>query len=307
MLPSSMSAPTKSSTYLRVLYEANQDHSTRRDLYTKIEAQLGVDKKLVSFFTTFDWPVQLENRDADMLEEVLHNCCYGEKELVLIINCPGGDALAAERMVNVCRSFGKGGKFSVIVPKMAKSAATMVCLGADTIGMSRTSELGPIDPQIKVSDGIYYAAHEIVESYNDLMTKANKSKGNLEPYLQQLYRFDATQIRWIKSAQDLSKSIAISVLKTGVMKGKSDRQIAAKIEPFLLPEFTKVHGRPIYADVVQKCGLNVTMYEMDSPIWRDIWELYVRCNYMVSTYSTRTVKVVETATEHFHVPNPFAN
>jgi ClpP class serine protease len=76
----------------------------------------------------------------------------------------------------------------VIVPKMAKSAATMVCLGADSIGMSRTSELGPIDPQIKVGDGMYYAAHEIVESYNDLMTKANKSKGNLEPYLQQLYR-----------------------------------------------------------------------------------------------------------------------
>jgi serine dehydrogenase proteinase len=301
-----MSAPPKSSTYLRVLCEANQDHSTRKELYTKIEAQLGADKKLVSFFTTFDWPVQLENRDADMMEEVLHNCCYGEKELVLLINCPGGDALAAERMVNVCRSFGKGGKFSVIVPKMAKSAATMVCLGAATIGMSRTSELGPIDPQIRVSENMYYAAHEIVESYNDLMTKANKSKGNLDPYLQQLYRFDATQIRWIKSAQDLSKSIAISVLKTGAMKGKSDKQIAAKIEPFLLPEFTKVHGRP-NADVAQKCGLDVTMYELDSPIWKDIWELYVRCNYIVSTYSTRTVKLVETSTEHFHAPNPFAN
>ena len=129
----------------------------------------------------------------------------------------------------------------------------------------------------------------------------------MDPYLQQLHRFDATQIRWIKSAQDLSKSIAISVLKSGVMKGKTDKQIAAKIEPFLLPEFTKVHGRPIYADVAQKCGLDVTMYELDSPIWKDIWELYVRCNYMVSTYSTRTVKLVETATEHFHVPNPFAN
>jgi hypothetical protein len=79
--------------------------------------------------------------------------------------------------------------------------------------MSKTAELGPIDPQIKVAEGVYYAAHEIIESYNDLVTKANKTKGNLDPYLQQLYRFDATQIRWIKSAQDLSKSIAISVLR----------------------------------------------------------------------------------------------
>jgi ATP-dependent protease ClpP protease subunit len=279
----------------------------RKVLYSKIESQLGKDKKLVSFFTTFQWPVQLENRDADMMEEVLHNTVHGEKELVLVINCPGGDALAAERMVNVCRSFSKDGKFSVIVPKMAKSAATMVCLGAENIGMSPTSELGPIDPQIKVAEGTYYAAHEIIESYNDLITKANRTKGNLDPYLQQLYRFDATQIRWIRSSQDLSKSIAINVLKSGVMKGKTDKQIAAKIKPFLLPEFTKVHGRPIYADVAQKCGLNVTMYEIDSPLWKDVWELYVRCNYMVETLSTRMVKLVESEEEHFHVPNPFLN
>jgi ClpP class serine protease len=128
---------------------------------------------------------------------------------MLLLNCPGGDALAAERIVNICRSFSKDGKFSVIVPKMAKSAATMVCLGAQSIDMSKTSELGPIDPQIKVSEGVYYAAHEIIESYNDLIRKANTTKGKVDPYLQQLYRFDATQIRWIRSAQDLSKSIAV--------------------------------------------------------------------------------------------------
>ncbi len=117
------------STYAKVLGEANQDPTIRRHLYPKIENQLGANKRLVSFFTTFQWPVQLEDRDADMLEEVFQNCCAaGSRELVLLLNCPGGDALAAERIVNVCHSFSKNNKFSVIVPKMAKSAATMICL-----------------------------------------------------------------------------------------------------------------------------------------------------------------------------------
>jgi ClpP class serine protease len=174
---------------MRVLQEANQEHHTRKALYKRIEKQLGVNKKVVGFFTTFDWPVQLGDKDADMLEEVLHNCCVKTTELVLILNCPGGDALAAERIIRICRSYSKRG-FAVIIPKAAKSAATMVCLGADNIGMSSTSELGPIDPQIQVGDR-YYAAHEIIESYDDLMRKANTTTGKVDPYLQQLYRFES--------------------------------------------------------------------------------------------------------------------
>ena len=40
----------------------------------------------------------------------------------------------------------------VIVPDFAKSAGTLIALGADWIVMSDTSELGPIDPQVIRSD-----------------------------------------------------------------------------------------------------------------------------------------------------------
>jgi ClpP class serine protease len=36
---------------------------------------------------------------------------------------------------------------------MAKSAATMICLGSNAIYMSKTSELGPIDPQVTIKEG----------------------------------------------------------------------------------------------------------------------------------------------------------
>jgi len=223
-----MAKLSKPGTFSHVLEEANQGHSTRKTLYTDLEHALGPNKKVVAFFTSFVFPVILQNQDADMLEEVLRNSDMDGKKLVLLLNSPGGAALAAERIVNTCRCFSKDG-FSVIVPKMAKSAATMVCLGANTIGLSGTSEMGPIDPQILIHDDHgrptgYKAAHEIIESYNDLIKQANKTKGRLEPYLQQLARFDARDISSIRSAQQLSESIAITALKSGALKQLSHKQ-----------------------------------------------------------------------------------
>jgi hypothetical protein len=271
-------------------------------LYEKLEEQLDGKYAVVSFFTMFGHPrVLLQNADADMLEEVLQNYDMGGRKLALVLNCPGGDGLAAERIITICRSFSKG-NYTVIVPKQAKSAATMICLGAAQIFMSSTSELGPIDPQISFDGRNSYAAHEIIESYEGLISKATKAKGRIDPYLQQLQRFDARDIRWIKSAQQLSDSIALKALQTGAMKGKSSTAIQNKIKPFLNPQFTKVHGRPIYYEVAEKCGLPVTLYDIQSEFWRTIWELYVRLNHAVSGY--RGAKIVESRQDHYVLPIP---
>jgi hypothetical protein len=50
-------------------------------------------------------------------------------------------------MARLCQQYCKG-SFTVIVPYYAKSAATIIALGADKIFMGPTSELGPIDPQL---------------------------------------------------------------------------------------------------------------------------------------------------------------
>ena len=163
----------------RILEEIHQGHTTRADLYRQIEKEIGPGHRVVAFFTSFFWPVVISDSDADMMEEVLRTTLASTgNKLVLILNSPGGDPLAAERIVHICRSYSKAGEYIVIVPKMAKSAATMISLGASEIWMSKTSELGPIDPQIPVTlEGEkrprYVAAHEIVNSYNELMDKAN--------------------------------------------------------------------------------------------------------------------------------------
>ncbi len=293
-----------SSAFSRIQEELHQGHGTRKQLYVNLEKELG-GKHVIAFFTSFIWPVTITDQDPDMIEEALERMPDDGKEIVLLINSPGGEGIAAERIVNVCRSYSAGGSFSVIVPRRAKSAATMICFGANKIGMSRTSELGPVDPQIIVSNEngqqSVHAAHEIIESYEDLMNKANKTRGRVEPYLQQLARFDAKDVRRVRSAQALSASITIKCLKTGAMANRSQAYIEKKIKPFLDPTYTKMHSRPIHYDVAQACGLPVELYDQKIPIWSLVSVIYTRLNHFCNNQAS---KAVETVDDLFMAPMP---
>ena len=227
-----------------------------------------------------------------MLEDVLRSTLGPDDELMLMINSPGGDLLAAERIVNICRSYSANGRYSVIVPKMAKSAATMIALGAHQILMGPTSELGPIDPQILMTlagDGPRLVpAHEVIESYDELISRAEQSKGQLAPFLQQLARYDATKIRNIKSVQALCESVAVRTLQTGMMS--EQKNIADRIKPFIDPSHTGVHGRPVYPLAAQECGLNIKVQDLRSKLWGNVWSLYVRLDHVTSSSSGKIVE-----------------
>ena len=67
--------------------------------------------------------------------------------LELLLHSPGGSADAAYQVIRFFRRHCK--KLNIIVPRMAKSAATLMCLGADAIYMGELAQLGPIDVQIQ--------------------------------------------------------------------------------------------------------------------------------------------------------------
>ena len=273
-----------------VLDEINQSHETRKKIFTKIEEDL--KRPLVSLFTSFRYPVGLETDDADMLEGILQKLDLANG-LALLVSSPGGDGLAAERIINICRSYSGTGEYWTIVPSKAKSAATMICFGASEIIMSPTSELGPIDPQLFVSEGKQrkaYSVWNIVKSYDELFRNAIKEKGNLEPYLQQLSRYDSWDIEEFRTSISLSEDIAIRSLANGMMKGNSKSEIKKNIEMFLTPEKTKSHGRPIYEKEAQDCGLNIELLDVKSNLYKTLYELYIRTNHFVSSRVSKCIE-----------------
>lgn len=267
-----------------VMEEQYQGHSTRHSLYLQLEKEVGIP--VISYFTSFKYPVMIEDSDADMLEGVLQKCDLS-KGFVLLLSSPGGSGLAAERVINVCRSYSGTGHYVALVPGEAKSAATMICLGALKIIMGKTSELGSIDPQVVVEEEnkgrMWFSIYNVVRSYEELFEKAVKEKGNLEPYLQQLANYDAREIAEFRSSLSLSEDIAIKALKTGMLSELSEKGIKKKIKHFLTPEKVKNHGRPIYAQDALNCKLNVEIKDLKEKFWSTAYELYVRLNNHVST------------------------
>lgn len=127
------------SPFIKLLRETGQHAELRQHLIKKLGELFGA--KIVTFFTSFTRRlVQIEDNDAEMLESILSSEHDAGGPLLLVINSPGGQALAAERIVNVCRAYSNN-QFEVIVPHMAKSAATLICFGANAIHLSPTSEL----------------------------------------------------------------------------------------------------------------------------------------------------------------------
>lgn len=281
--------------------ELNQHPRPRQELLREIGDEIG--RTAVLYFTSFKYLVMIEEGDADMLEEVLQVTDLSNG-LCLILDSPGGDALAAERMVRICREY-SGDKFEVMVPRRAKSAATMIAFGANKIYMTPTSTLGPIGTQVlrREPDGALeqYSAHAIIKSYDELMKKAISTEGHLEPYLQQLSRYNAIEIEELRTAEELATDITVRWLKEGMLCNVPRAQIKKKISIFLKPEVTKAHGREIHYDEAIKSGLKIELISHNKPLWRSVTELYTRADHYVSS---DYCKLVESPDHHFALPRP---
>lgn len=68
----------------------------------------------------------------------------------LWLDSPGGDAHAAFKLYRELRS--RCSRLRIIVPHYAKSAATLLAIGADELFLSASADLGPLDVQLEHPD-----------------------------------------------------------------------------------------------------------------------------------------------------------
>lgn len=284
--------------YSEVLAEIGQDAGPRQQIIKQLAKTLG--RCVAIFFTSFHFPVMIGDEDAQMLEDLLRSSDLADG-LTLVLNSPGGDALTAERIINICRTHSDN-NFEVIVPRMAKSAATMICFGAQKIYMMATAELGAIDPQVVQlvqRKPTLIPARTVTETYRQLLEAALQVPADkVTPYLQQLERYDARIVAEYENDTKLSEDIAARALKSGMMENASITTIQKRIGRFTTPRRPYAHGRGIGVEEARKCGLRVEEIPLRSPLSDLVWKLYVRTNHYVSTVCS---KALETANQSFVV------
>lgn len=135
----------------------------------------------------------------DFVEQVKSSSQRTEKSISLVLRTGGGSAETTERMVGVLRKHYDQVNF--VVPDVAMSAGTILCMSGDRIYMDYASTLGPIDPQVPTPDtGDYVPAL----GYLDKVLEITK-KGQLAPAdVVMLKSLDLAKLALFEQARDLS-------------------------------------------------------------------------------------------------------
>jgi hypothetical protein len=191
----------------------------------------------------------------------------------VIVNSNGGDADAAYHLAKIIDGRFRG-KVTYIVPRFAKSAATLLVCGGDKIMMGETSELGPLDPQIPQADGTYISA-KAAKATLDLIKEQLKDKKNgleaatilgnrINPLI--LGQYDST----IKIAEEYQREL----LSLRMLKGKSKKEVNKIVRKFA-QGYTH-HSRVIgCAEAAQILGdNNVEVMDPSRREWQLVWQFY---------------------------------
>jgi ClpP class serine protease len=158
-----------------------------------------------------------------------------DKPIDFIIHTPGGYALAAQMMAMAIKFH--QAKVTVMVPFYAMSGGSLMSLAASEIRMEKYSVLGPVDPQIPTTDGMWPAGSiatlvktKPIQNITDRMVIMS-DVANLE----------------IENA----KAFVVWLLE-----GKMDKEQAERVADFLARGYMS-HATPITLDVARALGLNV--------------------------------------------------
>ena len=198
--------------------------------------------------------------------------CDPGKDLLLILHTPGGQAEAAQTIVEYLRS--KFKKIDVAIPTYAMSAGTMIALGCDRIIMDRQSQLGPTDPQMFFG-GRHYSAHSIVGQF-----KRAKKEIRLSPVLAHawapiLRSLGPALLQEARRTHKYGQAIVQGWLEKYMFAGHRNRvKLAEDVADYFSSDKHGVHGKRIGRKDAKAKKVKVINLEADQQLQDAILTLY---------------------------------
>jgi ATP-dependent protease ClpP protease subunit len=208
-----------------------------------------------------------------LLEEVLIS---GNKDtdLNLLLYSPGGDGETAVRILRSIHT--RCRKLTVIVPDRAKSAGTLIALGAHEIIMGPTSDLGPIDPQMQLpgKPTALVAAKDIIAAVDDAAAKIQTAPATYPLYAALLGDVTGILVQQAKSALGRSDDLLRLTLESCPSRNKANAdKLHDALKPLLIDQ-AKTHAAIFGAKEAIAAGLPVNELHPSDPHWQDIWNLW---------------------------------
>ena len=215
--------------------------------------------------------------DVMQFRDLLHRIADGEN-IELMLHTSGGSIDAAEKLILMIRDKVGEAKFRIVVPHLAKSAGTLMVLGADSVVMSDTSELGPIDPQVPlpVSDGkvMWLPAQSYLDAFEEhseqLRTEPNDPAARI-----MIDKLDPTIRRLCITIMARSRTLAENLLNQGMFHSGFGNTTLTAGELIDIGRWG-THSQVISWRAAQNppLGLHVDYHAPDSHLWQKYWRLY---------------------------------
>ncbi|NYJ05141.1 SDH family Clp fold serine proteinase [Petropleomorpha daqingensis] len=206
-------------------------------------------------------------------EELVHDA-NPDEDLHLLLDSPGGSADVALRLLRSAQA--RCRELTVIVPDQAKSAATLICLGAHQLLLGPTSDLGPVDPQFQAADGSLISAKNIIAAWDSALeyVRGEAAASSLVEHM--LRGYDLLDVQTAKSAlNDTERQMRTAL---AACSGRDAAQVDELFRNLVGPlkDAPDSHAAVFTAEEAQACGLPVTFATAGDRRWSYAWQLWAR-------------------------------
>lgn len=212
------------------------------------------------------------------LEELFFNCGNPGKDrnLHLMLETPGGDGEIAVRMARSLQA--RCRKLTVIVPDRAKSAGTLLAMGAHKIIMGPTSDLGPVDPQLYIPHARqrWIAAHDLIEAVDGALDQVQKQPTAFQLMASLLSDVNYLMYQQAKSAMERLDDLIEAALASNPKRNSQQVQkLVKKLKKESIITDPKVHGAIFGSKEAAAAGLPVLEPPSEEQ-WEIIWRLWAK-------------------------------
>jgi len=228
-----------------------------------------LDKSKV-FSLIYPAGISIEQSDVDDAYDCIKTLGLTDR-IDLILYSYGGDADAAYKLITVLREFCK--ELVGIIPSEAKSAATLMALGADKILMGPLSELGPIDPIVShpMFPRMGVPARAVLKFIEEHATVLSEI-----PTVKELplVPVDPVHVGFCRMAIDSAREYAEILLKKYNLKGQSTTKVKTVVDKLVGGGAEAYMSHTFVIDFAEAQNLGLTVEKMSDELHTLVWELY---------------------------------
>jgi DNA-binding NarL/FixJ family response regulator len=246
-----------------VYHALHADRYHRQELIRAYEQATGAKFVAALDYIDIDFVLNLE-------EHLINE--KGDRELHLMLRSPGGDGEQAIRAIRVLQS--RCSRLVLVIPDMAKSAATLLALGADEIRLGPASDLGPIDPQMMIG-GRWFAAKAVLAAVEQAEDSVKAERALTPLWASLLAEVTALDVQSAKAELERTTPMirqALSYRTQPPNEAQTEDLVRALVAA--LQEEPTSHGASLGPTELQRLQLPVVQMDPNSWEWQCIWRLW---------------------------------